>query len=430
MASLTEYIKGLQNDYAKNNIYSQLGSGVLGADVNIRGGSPWTNLATNFVKGLIGGGLNEYGGLQNRQYNAGINSVLQDTLAGSPIRAVDGVSEGELGDITNSVSLFKRSQQEDLKNAGLAEFFRNKGALDAQLEAEKEFRKSTLGDAGPISENIDSTIGSPGRQTLEDKRRAAVFEGRSMGITKGDLNEYANSKLKLESKDTERALKDLAAKREMSRQLDEISAEADMAIKKAGNTGGLGAGVKRFGDSVLSIIPGLGDAADQRMAGDTLLDSLAQKGIALNRVAGSGALSDFESRALFDAFLSKNKTPEQNAAILDKIVRTKTVNDEYLNFKENWINTFGSDQGSDVAWQGYKKVAPILVPNQQGELQFNPMRRPWQEFDLNELELLGRSADQEKPLGSSGKSIPTPPAGYELTGKIDANGNYGIRKIR
>jgi hypothetical protein len=142
------------------------------------------------------------------------------------------------------------------------------------------------------------------------------------------------------------------------------------------------------------------------MAGDTLLDSLAQKGIALNRVAGSGALSDFESRALFNAFLSKDKTPAENQAILDKIIRTKAVNDEYLSFKENWINTFGSDQGSEIAWQGYKKVAPILVPDQQGQLQFNPMRKPWQEFDLGKLELLGKSATPTVPSTNSVELTP------------------------
>lgn len=391
MASISDYIKGLQADYAKNNIYSQLGSGILGADVNIKGGSPWTNLATNFVKGLLGGGLNQYGISENREYDRGISNVFGSVLAGGAApTGVEGVSDSELESLVNAANIFKAGQTSDIKDLGLLEKAKAAGQLAAQQEALDARRKAILGDT-----KTDNTTGSPGsslRKSLEQKRIDAAMEAQGL-VTPGDVNEYVANKLRLETKDTERALKDLAAKRESSRMLDEIAIEADMAIKKAGNTGGLGGGVKRFGDSVLSIIPGLGDAADQRMAGDSLLDSLAQKGISLNRVAGSGALSDFESRALFDAFLGKDKTPAQNQAILDKIVRTKAVNDEYLSFKENWINNYGSDQGSDVAWQGYKKVAPILVPDQQGQLQFNPMRKPWQEFDLGQLEQLGRSSE-------------------------------------
>lgn len=138
MASISDYIKGLQADYAKNNIYSQLGSGILGADVNIKGGSPWTNLATNFVKGLIGGGLNQYGISENREYNAGINSVLEDTLAGRPVRPVAGLSEGELGDLISSVSIFDQGAKRDAELLQNIEFAKNKGAMKGQLEAQNE----------------------------------------------------------------------------------------------------------------------------------------------------------------------------------------------------------------------------------------------------------------------------------------------------
>jgi len=138
MASINDYIRGLQADYAKNNLYSQLGSGLLGADVNIKGGSPWTNLATNFVKGLLGGGLNEYGQVQNQEYNTGLRSVLEDTLTGAPIRAVDGLSNNEVQDVANSLSIFKQSALEDNKLAGLLKQSENKGAMLGQLEAQNE----------------------------------------------------------------------------------------------------------------------------------------------------------------------------------------------------------------------------------------------------------------------------------------------------
>jgi hypothetical protein len=138
MASINDYIRGLQADYAKNNIYSQLGSGLLGADVNIKGGSPWTNLATNFVKGLLGGGLNEYGQVQNQEYNTGLRSVLEDTLTGSPIRAVDGVSEGELSNAANMMSMFKTATDQDIANSGLLKKSEGKGSMLGQLEAQSE----------------------------------------------------------------------------------------------------------------------------------------------------------------------------------------------------------------------------------------------------------------------------------------------------
>lgn len=138
MPSLTDYIKGLQNDYAQNNIYSQLGGSILGANVNIQGGSPYANFATNLFKGLVGGGLNRMGVEDNREYNAGINSVLKDTLSGSPIAPVEGVSESELNNLANSLSILKNSAAEESKLAGLLKEKENFGAVKGQLDAQSE----------------------------------------------------------------------------------------------------------------------------------------------------------------------------------------------------------------------------------------------------------------------------------------------------
>lgn len=153
MASISDYIKGLQADYAKNNIYSQLGSGILGADVNIKGGSPWTNLATNFVKGLLGGGLNQYGISENREYNAGINSVLEDTLAGRAVRPVAGLSEGELGDLISSVSIFDQGAKRDAALLQDIEFAKQKGTTLGDLKAKEEIFGDLNSPTNPANPN-------------------------------------------------------------------------------------------------------------------------------------------------------------------------------------------------------------------------------------------------------------------------------------
>jgi hypothetical protein len=63
---------------------------------------------------------------------------------------------------------------------------------------------------------------------------------------------------------------------------------------------------------------------------------------------------------------------------------------------------------------GAQQKASDLVAN--GHIGFSPVLDQVQNMDLNKL---GQSAQ-----------APEPPPGYELTGRMDANGNYGIRKIK
>ncbi len=429
MGSLADYIKELQTDYAKNNIYSQLGGSILGADVNVRGGSPYVNFATNLLKGLAGGGLNQMALADAREYNTGINSVFSDVLGGQSVRPIEGLSSGELGDLTTAANIFKTQRTQSLKDALDAATIDAIGtgmAKEAQLGAGQKYQDQQRAALGEMlgTQPLAKTDG--GRESIEDIRRKAVAEAQLLGITPGDYNEYAAQKIKLQTQATDRALKDLETKRESIRNLDEIITSAEEGIAKAGQTGGLVPGVRRLGDTALSIIPGLGDAADQRLVGDALLDTVAQKGVGLNRIAGTGAMSDFESKALFSSFIGKDKTPEQNSKILEKLKQTRETQNEYLSFKRNWIDTYGTDQGSDTAWEGYKKINPIVVKKDNGEFDFNSQRKPWQKYDLNELEQIGKSPNKIELSNSENIVTKTLKDGTKVKVKPLGNGKYEV----
>ncbi len=156
----------------------------------------------------------------------------------------------------------------------------------------------------------------------------------------------------------------------------------------------------------------LRDAAQQLMAINTPLSGLAQQEL-FNRIQNPGAnairgsllqktqdaQSPYQKAAgaisnlLGGSSMSVEQT-KQLAQVLDVV--TKDRLNYYKNFADNNIYSIAQNRGLD---------AESILPKAEYDNLFGG-------------------------LGNAPAGPPQPPPGYELTGKIDANGNYGIRKIQ
>lgn len=272
----------------------------------------------------------------------------------------------------------KLANQKDLKQ------FEFNLSADKDKAKNEELARLLGGSSAPAA--------SGKRETLAEMQRKAVLEGLSLGLPGGAAQEYAAKKVGNLTKDASSAYKDIEDKRAKAQQLANYVEEAKNAITLAGNTGGFAPGLKRAGDYVLG--------ATDKMQGDVLLDKLSQESLAMNRIAGSGAMSDFESKALFGAGINKDRTPQENTALLGNLERVAAITKEHADFLDNYLQTYGHTQGAQQAWESLKAANPIVIKDQSGQLVVNPNRKSFRDLGVS-IEQLGDPASPISPVAIS-----------------------------
>lgn len=101
------------------------------------------------------------------------------------------------------------------------------------------------------------------------------------------------------------------------------------------------------------------------------MDALSARMLGLMRPTGSGATSDFEQRIYARGAPSIDNTPEQNAAIINGIMRATEIADARQFFYEAYAEQFGNLNGAEQAFQqspDYRTLAdPALLGPQQAQ---------------------------------------------------------------
>ena len=114
----------------------------------------------------------------------------------------------------------------------------------------------------------------------------------------------------------------------------------------------------------------------------------------LNRIAGTGAVSDFDAKQLVQQSPSLDKTPEANRMIIEYRLRAAQNIREKAAFDRAYFEANQTMQGARRAWDEYKDANPLAVqatpkrgdPNKL-TFQLNENRLSWQEyFRLKDLE--------------------------------------------
>lgn len=242
---------------------------------------------------------------------------------------------------------------------------------------------------------------SSGIKTIDELTRDAAAQAPDLGISGGDTNEFIQNKLRNTYKRQEANTKEIDRNYEklqnLKADLDKVSA----AIDSAGATGSWQGGFQEFFDkNAPNILPGDPFGSDKREAARGDLAGQKVAAVQSNFTPGQGALSDKESSAIFQAGVSTDNTPQKNRAILNKIQKKADLQEDYLSFKNAWNSEIGDFRYMQDAWDNYKKLGQVFVPDGQGGVDINPNRKSWREFDFTQLV----GANQRQPQATSSAS--------------------------
>lgn len=202
MASLSDYILGLQKQEAANNTYSQIGSAILNSNVSqpVTAGSAGTNFATNLLKGLLGGGLAAYGNVENQRYTEGIQDVLLPRLRGEATVANENLSESDVSRLSRSADIFKAAQAEDRASLFADLKMKAVGAgmsKEAEMTGEFNARKSIFGGdllSDPESPQYKVNLAKQAEEDAARKEISALPAVQKYNTTSTALSQLKNIK--------------------------------------------------------------------------------------------------------------------------------------------------------------------------------------------------------------------------------------------
>ena len=121
------------------------------------------------------------------------------------------------------------------------------------------------------------------------------------------------------------------------------------------------------------------------------LESITAELAPLNRVAGTGAVSNYDAEQLTNQQPSIEKTPEANKMIIQYRLRAAQNLKEKAAFDRAYFEANRSMQGAQRAWDEYKNANPLAIknPDKKSTVPFalNDKRMSWAEyFRLKDLE--------------------------------------------
>lgn len=88
----------LSKGYADTNMYSKFGAAFNSAPDYVNPyQSPWASFGVNFVKGLLGGGLDAYGAVKNREFAMNSAKLLPQLVSGGDATVPEGMSDTDIG---------------------------------------------------------------------------------------------------------------------------------------------------------------------------------------------------------------------------------------------------------------------------------------------------------------------------------------------
>lgn len=273
----------------------------------------------------------------------------------------------------------------------------------------------SLGDVGP-------NLGVP---NLRDYELQRYRENLAAGMSSSQAAISARADVEDRRKRTKDLFGDkLAKEAETIGQMEDLINKGREGIAKAGMTG---SGVASTYEQVLATFPGLFPEAAVQSAGDKLLTLTQNIGAMANRIVGSGAMSDFETKALFATAMSPDSPRPQNEAVLRSYENGLAIMKEHQNFINHFMErTGGNPDRAQMLWDIYRKQNPILVQNARGEVVVNPNRSPWQTFDFDSAyRQYMTGGGMETATGSAGgkPDALSDPEGYKAWYKANRGGS-------
>lgn len=445
-----------ENPYNEpSKIFLDLGGQAANANGYGTGERVTTSLVSGLLGGLLGGLGNNY---QGRAENAYMNT-LSNAARGQGIEQPSELSDSIFSQAKNQGSMFnimknlraeeaKTSLDNEIEKAKALEGIKGGNAqeqafFDAFLKNPKQAMKAAeqfsevqqaMKQGRPIAATPEesTTVSKPGGvKSYEQKLEERAQRFMDGGAPPGTAYDAAAQSLTPDRNELTAAQKRVDSIREKASALELVADTAEAGVKGAGKTGGFGGGVRDAASSMWALFSS--DEADQR-ASQALLDSVSPDIIKASRDAGTGAMSDPEMKQYLGAGPNSAKTPEANKLLIEKTRNVAKISREYGDLLDAYRNEKGTLQGADALWQEYKKANPLFI-EQKGELVYNSNRPSWREYFSGAQEAAapnaaGASGSWGGDVEPSSETPPTPPSGYVLTGRRNANGDWGMKRVR
>jgi len=363
-------------------------------------------LIGGLLSGMLGGAGDNYQATLTDRYN----NALMGSMTGRPVTD-EGLSPNLFKKATTQGSLFGIR-----RNQGLAD-------MEAELRLRAKIENEDMGKKAFMQALAKAQDGEQASQILQMGKELGIFPagatipkteavaapqeaasitdmGPDLGIPSYDevykerLQEYRKAGA-TPSKAAEQAGRDVQDLRSRSKSLigsklaeqsesigkvEDIVRKGEEGIAKAGMTGSK---IASLWEKTLSLAPGVFPEAAQQAAGDSLLNQTQNLGAMINRIVGSGAMSDMESRALFETAMQPSKTKPQNEAVLKQYQNGLAIMKEHSDFMNYVMSKANAEpEIAQQLWELYKREEPILVKDKQGGYGINGNRTPWQKFDF------------------------------------------------
>lgn len=232
----------------------------------------------------------------------------------------------------------------------------------------------TAGTAAAGREQSDSQH----KDTMRMKERELGVNGESgasvLGVPAPAVLPWANQSNskdsnKVKAKEQERGAKEIEKDADAAR-LDQsaaVSAQQFVKLNTSTATGGL---VDRMG--VTRWAQGMGAEYSD-------MEAIAAKLAPAMRPAGSGSTSDADLAMFKQSTVGVDKPSKTNQNIANGIIARAKQSQEYVDFRQTYLEQNGTLNGSDRHWKDYADKNPIFDPEKTGTFDLNTKRKTWSE---------------------------------------------------
>lgn len=386
-------ITDFQNTVRSNDLYRLASAPLLSAKFDTSSWSPAEALGVTFGSSFLGGLLNAFGSMREADQLESVAGVLPKLYADPlSVELPEGVDKEAFGRLKMS-ALRERGLRTERDTDSRERFFtdifsKNPGiAIATMPEMANKFgikvpeRVEGAEGAKPATAKALTDLGPDfGVEDLASMERRLTQENIASGMPAVQAATSARASVQdLRARSKSLIGEKLKEQADTIENIEKIIRTGEEGIAKAGVTGFPGSSTYEF---MASFLPWASEAKEQ-VAGDQALKETQNLGAAINRIIGSGALSNMESKALFETAMSPGNTKEANEDILRRYKVGLAIAKEHNAFMTYFLDkTGGNPQLAQTMWEIYKTENPVFVQNDKKESVLNSSRTPWQNYDF------------------------------------------------
>jgi hypothetical protein len=386
-------LSAFQNNVLASNPWNIAAKSLGATQFDGRQWSPTTQVAASFGKNFLSGLLGQYARNDAADQLKTVSNLMPqlrtDPLA---VQFPEGI-DSSAAETLRANAVIRNQEAKAVEDANLQSALQKVGLAGLMKKSEILGEQSALSEiaaARPVMADSSAQIDNPlasGADSSMVKYKKYFNDLVASGQPPVQAATAARAQVDGEIKANNKSFDEAKAARETGQKLLSLANTAEAGLSQAGQTGSqLASGYEKVISTLAPILPGSQEEAKRQSTGDALLSSIAPDLLVASRPAGVGAMSDPEMKVYLSTGPSPDKTPEQNAMLIEKMKNVAQLNMDYADFLEAYREAnAGSTVGAGKKWAEYTKAFPTF---KGGEM--NISRPGWQDY-------FSRMANGENP---------------------------------